>query len=73
VLPSEYAQKSAFARAVCTDQQNSTAALYADGNVAEHGRQLVFVNLRRVLVYITFVQLILQNKMQVARQRGATS
>ena len=56
MLASEYAQKSAFARAVCTDQQNPTAALYADGYVAEHGRQLVFVDLWRVSVYITFIE-----------------
>ena len=55
MLASKYAQKSAFARAVCTDQQNPTAALYADGYVAEHGRQLVFIDLRRVLAHFTFI------------------
>jgi len=45
VLSSEDAEERAFARAICANQKNSAAALDAHGDIAKHGRQLVFVDL----------------------------
>ena len=45
VLSSEDTEERAFARAICANQKNSAAALDAHGDIAKHGRQLVFVDL----------------------------